>query len=98
MRVANVVLLIALLFTAGSALAQSGQGGYLGANPDKSLPTVAQDSAKPAPVHGSGQGGYLGQSAGANQPTASQEPMKPLPTHGSGQGGYLGIAPGASGR
>jgi hypothetical protein len=72
---------------AGTASAQSGQGGYLGLNPGKN---VAPQSAPAAALHGSGQGGYLGLNPGAG---VSVSNVPAPPTHGSGQGGYLGLNP-----
>jgi len=72
---------------AGTASAQSGQGGYLGLNPGKN---VVPQSAPVGALHGSGQGGYLGLNPGAGvaASTASAAPRR-----GSGQGGYLGLNP-----
>jgi hypothetical protein len=94
MRTAIMTTPIALLLVGGAALAQSGQGGYLGENPGKNLPSVSQERVKPPSEQGSGQGGYLGENAGKNQPSVAQEPEKPPPEKGSGEGGYLGMVPG----
>ena len=95
MRTLMVMTSVGLLLTAGAALAQSGQGGYLGLNPGKNLESVSQDPVKPPPVDGSGQGGYLGEKVGQTLPSASQDPVKPPPVQGSREGGYLGSTPGA---
>jgi hypothetical protein len=86
--------IILLLAGSGAAVAQSGQGGYLGKNPGANLESASQDPVKPPPVQGSGQGGYLGENVGANLPSASQDPVKPPPVEGSREGGYLGSKPG----
>ena len=78
---------VALLFGAGAALAQSGQGGYLGETPGKNQPAASTQAQAPKT---SGQGGYLGENPGANQAPATA--AQPQTT--SGQGGYLGRAPG----
>lgn len=96
MRTAILMAPIALLLVGGAALAQSGQGGYLGQNPGANLPSASQDAVKPPPVQGSGEGGYLGEKVGENLPSASQDPMQPPPVKGSGEGGYLGLVPGAA--
>jgi len=96
MRTLMVMTSVGLLLTAGAALAQSGQGGYLGLNPGKNLESVSQDPVKPPPVDGSGQGGYLGENPGKNLESAAQDPVKPPPVEGSRQGGYLGEDPGAN--
>ena len=96
MRTLMVMTSVGLLLTAGAALAQSGQGGYLGLNPGKNLESVSQDPVKPPPVEGSGQGGYLGEKNGAHLESVSQDPVKPPPVEGSREGGYLGSTPGAS--
>ena len=78
---------VALMFGAGAAYAQSGQGGYLGENAAKTQPTASTTAQAPKT---SGQGGYLGEHPAANPaPTTAAAPQA-----GSGQGGYLGRAPG----
>jgi hypothetical protein len=88
--------IVLLLAGSGVALAQSGQGGYLGKDPGAHLESVSQDPVKPPPVEGSGQGGYLGEKNGAHLETPAQDPVKPPPVEGSREGGYLGSTPGAS--
>ncbi len=51
---------VALVGFAGAAMAQSGQGGYLGLNPGGHLGTPGA----PPPQMGSLQGGYLGKNPG----------------------------------
>jgi hypothetical protein len=94
MRTLIVMTSVGLLLTGGAALAQSGQGGYLGLNPGKNLESASQDPVKPPPVEGSRQGGYLGENFGKNLESASQDPIKPPPVEGSHEGGYLGLIPG----
>jgi hypothetical protein len=96
MRSVIVMTPIVLLLGAGAALAQSGQGGYLGEGAGKNLPSVRQDPVKPPPVQGSGEGGYLGEGAGKDLPSVRQDPVKPPPERGSGEGGYLGSVPGSN--
>ena len=96
MRTTILMTPLLLLLGSGIALAQSGQGGYLGENPGKNAPAASKDVTKPSSVLGSGQGGYLGENAGKGLPIASQDPIKPPPERGSGQGGYLGMTPGAT--
>jgi hypothetical protein len=81
-----------LLVSIGAALAQSGQGGYLGENPGKKSP-VSSTTATPPKT--SEQGGYLGENPGKNQPAASTATP---PVKGSGEGGYLGMPPGSPGK
>jgi hypothetical protein len=83
-----VIAAAALLAGASAAMAQSGQGGYLGLNPGGHLTTPTH--ARP-PEHGSGQGGYLGRNPGAHLATPTQPPPAEF---GSGEGGYLGMIPG----
>lgn len=78
-----------LVSVAGSAMAQSGQGGYLGLNPGAHV--LPSDGVKPPAEFGSGQGGYLGEDAGAHLATPTQAPPAEF---GSGEGGYLGSIPG----
>jgi hypothetical protein len=80
---------VALLFGAGAALAQSGQGGYLGENAAKNQSAASTRTQAPK---GSAQGGYLGQNPAANPAPVSK--AQPQAQPGSGQGGYLGRAPG----
>jgi hypothetical protein len=98
MRATMLMTPVFLLLAGGVALAQSGQGGYLGKNPGATLESASRDSVKPPPVHGSGQGGYLGEKAGDNQQSASQQRVAPPPVQGSREGGYLGQAPGGAAR
>ncbi|SRR5258706_2380875 len=83
-RILTVAAALAVFGMAGTAYAQSGQGGYLGLNPGKNVGTSA---ARSAPAQGSGQGGYLGKNPGAGVSAAASEAP---PRRGSGQGGYLG--------
>jgi hypothetical protein len=87
-RVLTIAAALTFFATAGSAFAQSGQGGYLGLNPGKN---VATTTTRPAPSQGSGQGGYLGKNPGAGLSAAQAAPIR-----GSGQGGYLGRNPGGN--
>jgi hypothetical protein len=90
MRMRTLAVTAALLLSAaGTAMAQSGQGGYLGLNPGAH---VYSSHVPPPAEFGSGQGGYLGKNAGANLPTPTQAPPAEF---GSGEGGYLGMIPGA---
>jgi hypothetical protein len=61
-RVLTIAITLACLGMAGTASAQSGQGGYLGLNPGKG---VGAGAAPAGPSQGSGQGGYLGLNPGA---------------------------------
>jgi len=61
---------VTLSLGAGTAFAQSGQGGYLGENPGKDLPVASTVTAQPKT---SGQGGYLGQNPGADLKGAPSE-------------------------
>ncbi|MEJ0068658.1 MAG: hypothetical protein WDO24_07965 [Pseudomonadota bacterium] len=61
-KILFAVVAVAGLAFSGGAFAQSGQGGYLGANPGGHLTATSPV----APQLGSMQGGYLGQNAGAN--------------------------------
>jgi hypothetical protein len=80
-----------LLLASGAALAQSGQGGYLGKDPGANAPTSAP---REPPARGSGQGGYLGKDPG--DAAAGSGSGAAGPTTGSGQGGYLGRNPAES--
>src|SRR5258708_29804258 len=73
-RFLTIAAALALLGAAGTASAQSHQGGYLGLNPGKDIGAsqLAGVPALGAPQPGSGQGGYLGKNAGG-----SQTPLKP---------------------
>lgn len=69
---------VAILVPAAGAIAQSGQGGYLGLNPGRD-----QAASAAAPTHpGSGQGGYLGLNNGANllPPRSADASTAPSPT------------------
>lgn len=81
-RILTVAAALTFFATAGTAFAQSGQGGYLGLNPGKNVGTSV---TRTVPAQGSGQGGYLGANPGAG---LSAGPA--APSRGSGQGGYLG--------
>jgi hypothetical protein len=67
-KILTIAATVVLIGGAGPALAQSGQGGYLGLNPGGHLlpPTSAP------PQLGSLQGGYLGKNPGA-----AAMPLKP---------------------
>jgi hypothetical protein len=67
-KISTIAAALALLGAAGTAHAQSGQGGYLGLNPGGQLAPPPATS----PQLGSLQGGYLGKNAGQ---TAT--PLKP---------------------
>jgi hypothetical protein len=79
---------IGLLLASGAALAQSGQGGYLGKDPGANAPSITTPQP---PAQGSGQGGYLGKDPGGDATTSSGSGAS-----GSGQGGYLGRDPGTT--
>jgi hypothetical protein len=64
-----IAVALTLLGAAGTASAQSGQGGYLGINPGKTVGTT-QQALMPT---GSGQGGYLGLNPGG-----SLKPARPV--------------------
>jgi hypothetical protein len=87
----TAILTTVVLLASSTAFAQSGQGGYLGENPGKNLPTASQDATK---LQGSGQGGYLGKNPAKDVPVAARQ--QGTPPHGSGEGGYLGSTPGAA--
>jgi hypothetical protein len=82
-RVLTIAAALAFFGTAGTAFAQSGQGGYLGLNPGKG---VGVNTTLAPPQHGSGQGGYLGLNPGADVTTARAQTA---PTRGSRQDDYL---------
>ncbi len=79
---------VGLMLASGAALAQSGQGGYTGKDPNATPPS---SSTRQPAARGSGQGGYLGTNPGdANTNSSSGSAGN---TMGSGQGGYLGSNP-----
>ncbi len=62
-RILMLWVAVACLGVAGTASAQSGQGGYLGLNPGKTQ--TAGTTGLPE-ARSSGQGGYLGRNVGAD--------------------------------
>jgi hypothetical protein len=91
MRHLLVTAALSVVLMSGAALAQSGQGGYLGKHPGTDA--AGNPPTSQAPSTGSGQGGYLGKSPGGD---ATSSGSAGTSTMGSGQGGYLGKNPGST--